>query len=221
MIEGDIGLVDEAFGGLRACGESGGTEAGGDGAKGPGVGSYGVAETFGEVDNVGPLGEGEDDDELFTAVARYEIGFSRILTKEVGHGAEHIIPGGMAVCIVVLLEMIDVEEDEGEREVVAGGALELFVEALFEDAPVFETGESVEGRERFEEDVGFVQAFLLLANFFFVEFSLSDVAEGDECCELALPIGGYGTEIEVDDLFAGEGHADFFDFASSGEEGEG
>jgi len=220
VVERDIGLVDEAFGGLRARGEGGGTEAGGDGAEGPGVGSYGVAETFGEEDNVGSLGEGENDDELFTAVARYEIGFAGVFAEEVGHGAEHIVACGMAVGVVVLFEVIDIEEDEREGEIVASGALELFVEAFFEDAPVFESGEAVEGCEGFEEDVGFVQAFLLLANFFFVEFSLSDIAERDECCELALPIGGYGTKVEVDDLFAGEGHADFFDFAGGGGEGQ-
>ena len=60
-----------------------------------------------------------------------------------GDGAQHLVPGAMAVGVVDLLEAVEVDQADAELPSVAPGARELAGESLLEHAPVGQAGQGV------------------------------------------------------------------------------
>ena len=61
------------------------------------------------------IGVREQHHKFFAAIARDEIDGAHALLQQAGHAFQDFIAGRMAVGIVVLLELIDIEDDERKR----------------------------------------------------------------------------------------------------------
>ena len=70
--------------------------------------------------------------ELLAAVARHGVHLPRIRLQDVGHRPEQDIPFLMAVGIVHLLELIEIEEDDAEIRVASAwpGTLSFFSSSM-------------------------------------------------------------------------------------------
>ena len=68
---------------------------------------------------------------------------AKISTEEIGQLAEESVAGIVAVNIVEALEVIEIEEHNGERTALTSGALQLAVKRLLHEAAVEEAGERV------------------------------------------------------------------------------
>src|SRR5207237_4885299 len=79
-----------------------------------------------------------------------EVGFSESLSNRQSDGANHTIADRMAVCVVHLLETIDVDEQQGHWSAVAACALEFFTYVLTERTSIRQAGQRVRLRERRE-----------------------------------------------------------------------
>ena len=75
----------------------------------------GVTKRFGR--GGGALGPRiwQHGDELFRAPASDEVGASGVIAEPAGDRAEYVIPGGVAEAIVDRLEVVDVDDRDGER----------------------------------------------------------------------------------------------------------
>ena len=62
-----------------------------------------------------------------------------------GEGDERVVAGRVAVAVVDLLEVVDVDHQRRERLAAAAGAGELVARALLERAPVEQAGERIGG----------------------------------------------------------------------------
>ena len=81
------------------------------------------------------VGSGESDDELRAAVARHEVARATDrLAQRPGDAPEALVAGLPSQSLVVVREMVDVDEDEGQRRQLAQGlspfALEEFLELV-------------------------------------------------------------------------------------------
>ena len=77
--------------------------------------------------------------------------------ERIGHRAQAAIAGKVAVEVVELFEVIEIDHGERERFVMADGAIPFLREALIEGTAVGDPGESVEGGENREPGVGVAQ----------------------------------------------------------------
>ena len=59
------------------------------------------------------------DDELFAAVTRDDVGFAGRFVNQLGHRLQHLVAGDVATLIVDGLEMIDVDDRDGKDHLVA------------------------------------------------------------------------------------------------------
>ena len=89
---------------------------------------------------------GQEDDELFATVTAGEVFGADHTTKSFRHQAQGLVASGMAEGVVVTLEVIDIDHEEGEGSAVAAGAMALPLERFLEVAAIVETGERVAGR---------------------------------------------------------------------------
>ena len=76
---------------------------------------------------------GQDHGELLSAVARGEVHLSDGLAEDLGDLANDTVTLQVAVGVVELLEVVDVEHDEAEGGLVAPRPLQLLVEGLLEE----------------------------------------------------------------------------------------
>ena len=70
---------------------------------------------------IGGSQAGEEQHELITAEARNGVGRARQSRESMGNGCEHAIAGVMAEVVVDRLEMVEIDEQDGE---LTGGARE-------------------------------------------------------------------------------------------------
>ena len=85
----------------------------------------------------------EDPGELLPADPRDELAGARRRRQVAADVGQDPVADLMAVGVVDGLEVVEVEDDEGQEVPVAPGALDLAVEALREGAPVRQAGERV------------------------------------------------------------------------------
>ena len=81
--------------------------------------------------------------ELVAADARDQIGRAEPLAQHLGDRLEHRVAGRVAVRVVDLLEVVEVEHDDRARVAVADGAGERLDEARLEAAAVEQRGQQV------------------------------------------------------------------------------
>ena len=91
----------------------------------------------------GPVEEG---DELLAAVAGDDVSAPPGGLDDVGHGRERDVPLLVAVVVVVVLEVVDVEHHERDEVAGLGRAVDLDRQALAEEPEVVEAGEGIGDR---------------------------------------------------------------------------
>jgi hypothetical protein len=99
--------------------------------------------------------------ELLAAVARQEVAVAELFLHQARDALEHGVAGRVAELVVQALEVVDVDEGEGERLVGAVGALRLPGELVLEVAVVVEPREAVGERELGEHLVSAPQRLVL------------------------------------------------------------
>lgn len=110
-------------------------------------GGNGRAQSFGDGKRLLSIGIDEQHREFLAAQTRHEIVRPQGAPADVGDPAQDQIAGGMAVAIVDLFEMIEIEQQQGHPLVVATGALQQSAAAVEELPAVGELGELVDGGE--------------------------------------------------------------------------
>ena len=119
------------------------------------------AELLGEGRRAGEIGLRREQRELLAAVAREEVAVAELFQHQAGDLLEHRVPGRVSELVVQALEVVDVDEGEGEGLVGAVGALRLPGELVLEMAVVVEPREAVGEGELREHLVGPAQRFVL------------------------------------------------------------
>jgi hypothetical protein len=84
----------------------------------------------------GAVRRGQDPGELLAADAGDVLAATRHRPEAAAQLGEHAIAGRMAVAVVDVLEVVDVEDHEAERHAVAPAARDLVAQALLEAAVV-------------------------------------------------------------------------------------
>src|SRR5437660_3602264 len=103
------------------------------------------------VDDRGRLGGARQErDELVAAVSSHDRVAPRLARQELHDLLEHVVAGAVAPAIVDGLEAVEVEQDERQRLLVAGGAAHLFVEPQHQIAPVIAVRQRILERELLE-----------------------------------------------------------------------
>src|SRR4029077_19852682 len=98
----------------------------------------------------------ENDSELVPANAGHMVVIPAAGTDKLRRLLEDLIPYGMAVAVVVALEIVDVEEQEGDGEILVEGAFEDLLEKHAEVSAVVETGQVVADRQPLKVVVPFL-----------------------------------------------------------------
>lgn len=93
-------------------------------------------------------GMGEKRDELVAAVAREDIRVAQVPARDVHHRAQRLVAALVPQRVVERLEVVDVEEDDGERVPVAPRGGELVRRQVEEVAAVARAGQRIRARER-------------------------------------------------------------------------
>ncbi|HEX7436379.1 MAG TPA: hypothetical protein VF308_06725 [Caldimonas sp.] len=94
------------------------------------------------------IGAGQQQGEFLAAIARDEFALALDgLADEARHRAQPFVAGGVAVAVVVVLEMVDVDHQQRHGLALARGARPLGVQRLVEEAPVADLCQPVDGRE--------------------------------------------------------------------------
>jgi len=88
-------------------------------------------------------GLGEGDDEFVAAVAEGEIGLSQCDADAVGKRLEHMIAGGMAVGVVDLFEVIEVDHHQGQGIVVPFAEGDFALKQLLHRPAIEQAGEGI------------------------------------------------------------------------------
>ena len=86
----------------------------------------------------------EDDGELIAAEAGHGIGFAHDGGQALGDAAQHVVAGAMAEPIVDLLEIIDVDVQQGQRAVLPLRAGCGMGQAILEQIAVGKVGQQIE-----------------------------------------------------------------------------
>jgi hypothetical protein len=102
----------------------------------------------------GAAGAGEQDDELVAAVAGDDVVVAQLAAQGIGHDPQPFVAGLVALVIVDGLEVVEIEQQAGERRAGAAGAGDLLAHAQLQGAVVDEAREGVGGRRDAGELVG-------------------------------------------------------------------
>ncbi len=93
------------------------------------------------------VGLGEDQHEFLAAVAADHVAGAEVRAERLGDAAQDDVAGGVAVGVVDGLEVVDVDEGDRQRPLVAAGTLDLGEERGQEGAAVGHAGQAVERRQ--------------------------------------------------------------------------
>src|SRR3954451_13760446 len=107
----------------------------------------GIADALRGVARALPPGLGEDDDELLAAVTAHHVDLADLVTDAVGDLDHDRVADLVTVCVVDLLEQVEVEHQHGQRPVEPARALHLPAQGRLEEAVVAEPGETVGDRQ--------------------------------------------------------------------------
>ena len=97
-----------------------------------------LPQALGEFDGSFLARVRKQHDELFAADTGEHVAFSQALLDGAGRRDENPVAGRMAVRVVHLLEVVEVEQGERQRRSVPVRALDLVRQRFFECAPVRE-----------------------------------------------------------------------------------
>jgi hypothetical protein len=86
---------------------------------------------------------GHDDGELLAADPGHHVHGPHALEQRLGHGLDHQVAAGMAVCVVHLLEVVDVKRQQQRRLAGTGDPVDLARQRQLEAAAVRQSGERV------------------------------------------------------------------------------
>ena len=116
-------------------------------ARKEGVFLEGAADAFGHARRLFPVGGRQDDDEFLAPVAVGGIGVADEFLNDAPELREHGVAAEVAVGVVVLLEMVDIQDTDGQGAVVAHGAVHLGLHLPEEMPGVIEAREFVRQAE--------------------------------------------------------------------------
>ena len=91
------------------------------------------------------VGLGQDQHEFLAAVAADQVAGAEVLGDRLGDAAQDDVARGVAVRVVDGLEVVDVDERDAQRPLVAGRALDLGEERGEERLAVGDAGQAVDG----------------------------------------------------------------------------
>ena len=98
---------------------------------------------------------GKHDAELVPAEAADDVGFPRLGEEDVGDFQEHAVAGGMAVDVVDLLEIVQIDENQGQRRLETARQGDFAAHFPLEGAAVEDRAEGViVGQERRVRETG-------------------------------------------------------------------
>ena len=86
---------------------------------------------------------GDEDEELVASEPGDDVGRPHGVAEPVGHDAEELVAGRVAVAVVHKLEVVEVDEEHGDRQVAALGARDRLLEVLLEEEAVGQVGQRV------------------------------------------------------------------------------
>ncbi len=195
-VEGLVGEFDEFMRAFAALGRDGGA-ADGDGHDAGGVAFVGQAavadgdtDVFGDCAGSVFVGAGQDDGEFFSAVAGDQVaGAEDDIECGFGDLFEAAVAADVAVGVVVALEVVGVDEQEGEFAAFAEGAAPFDGHGFVEAAAVGDAGEGVDDDQGFHGAVGGLDVF-------FGAFAFADVADQVEEADGAAG-GGIAVDAEA------------------------
>ena len=111
-------------------------------------GTEGAARAFGEQARGGEVGAGQQDSELLAADSSGDGIIARCLTKQGRESFDHTIAAGVAETVVDRLEMIEVRDRQGDRQVPARGVPQRQLRVMLEAAAIEQAGQGVGFRAR-------------------------------------------------------------------------
>ena len=104
---------------------------------------HGPAQRLREFDCLRAIGARQDHRELLAAVAAHAVAAPDALLQLRRHQLQHLVSAGVAVAVVKLLEVVDVDDQQRERATAAPAALELADRHFVEEAAVRHAGQRV------------------------------------------------------------------------------
>ena len=118
----------------------------------------GMAHTLGQVQRPGRVVLGHQDDKLFAAIARRLIpGTPALLGQHPRDAAQAVITGQMPVAVVVQLEVVHIQHDQGQGLPGAHGPRPLVGQHLVKAAAVGHPGQAIGVRQLGQHLIGFFQ----------------------------------------------------------------
>ena len=103
-------------------------------------------DPLGHDEGSGPFCFGEDESELFAAIAAREIDLTHVFANDLRAGTKRLVTDSVTVTIVYLLEVIEVQQDQRKAQTVPVGTLDLAPHAGVEEVAVVEAGEAIGDR---------------------------------------------------------------------------
>jgi len=124
---------------------------------------HGGADRLGHAVGAGGLGAGQQDDEFPRRPARREVaGAAQGSGNGVRHHTQAFVAGGVAIGVVVFLEVVDIDHGDGDRRADALGMAQLLQQHGIEAAAVGQAGQAILHGPRFELLVGGAELLLEL-----------------------------------------------------------
>ncbi len=105
-----------------------------------------LAQLLGEDGPFLDVGLGQDQHEFLAAIAADHVARPQVGPDGLGDAAQDDVARGVAVGVVDGLEVVDVDEGDRQRALVASGALDLGEEGAQQGAPIDDAGQAVDRR---------------------------------------------------------------------------
>ena len=104
------------------------------------------AQLLAEGGTVLDVGLGQDEHEFLAAIPADEVARAQVLDDRLGDAAQDDVAGGVAVRVVDGLEVVDVDEGDAQRPLVARCALDLGEQGGEEGLAIDDAGQAVDRR---------------------------------------------------------------------------
>ena len=149
-VHGDVGLREELLGAvgisrIEARADAGmGVELGGRQPHGRAQRRADVlGDALGRLDRSLGIDVGDEHEELIASEPGHDVGRAHGVAEPVGDDAQELVAGRVAVAVVHELEVVEVDEEDGDRLLAAPGARDRLLEVLLEEEAVGQVGERV------------------------------------------------------------------------------
>ena len=111
-------------------------------------------QPFGQMGGFGHVAMRYQHREFLAAPARQQVGRAQIVLDQLRKPDQNLITHLMAVAVVDRLEVVDIEEQQGERRFVAVCPRDFSRSDLLEMPPVPGAGQDIRRREQAQFDIG-------------------------------------------------------------------